>query len=168
MIKLSYTLNEEEMIKYYQMILNSSNEAKTPKLIAFIWGPTLFAALVLLTKLLNCYNVIYAYIAIALSLIWVIFIYPLAYERVTKKVIQKKYSFDTNKSKNIDVIEDNGNFTVNNNNKILNNYLGYKDLIILNFKDESNLIVPQRVFESEDLLRQFIKDIMLKVKEESK
>lgn len=168
MIKLSYTLNKEEMIKYYQMILNSSNATKAPRIIALIWGPTLFAALVLLTKLLHFYNVIYVYIALILAVIWVIFIYPIAYDRITRRVVVKKYQFDENKSKNIDVVEENGDFIVNKVKKTMKNYLGFKDLIIINFQDESNLIIPQRVFDNEDLMRQFIKDIMLKVQEGSK
>ena len=168
MIKLSYTLNKEEMIKYYQMILNSSDATKTPRIIALIWGPPLFAALVLVTKLLHFYKVIYVYIALVLAVIWVIFIYPIAYDRITRRVVVKKYKFDENKSKNIDVVEENGDFIVNKVKKTMKNYLSFKDLIIINFQDESNLIIPQRVFDNEDLMRQFIKDIMLKVQEGSK
>lgn len=169
MIKLSYILQKEELIKYYQMILTSSEKAKAPRIIALIWGPTLFAALVLLTKLLHFYHVSFWIIALVLSVIWVIFIYPMAYNRITRNVVLKKNVFDEKKLKTINVTEDDGEFTVDGEKKTLDNYLGYQDMIVLNFTDSTNLIVPQRVFESEDILRQFIRDIMLKVnnKEES-
>lgn len=164
MIELSYSLTKDEMLDYYQMILSGASETKVAKLITLVWGPLLFIAIVLALKLVKIYQDRFLLIVAILSIAWVLISYPILFKKVCRQVANKKYKFDESKVISINVKEENGNFKVNGQEKVLQNYYGYNDLLVVTFTDASNLIVPGRVFNNdENLMKQFIKDIMLKL-----
>ena len=90
MIELNYQLNKNDILDYYQVVLSRASETKTSRLLAFVWGPILLFTIPLGLKLIDIYKNWFLAISAVLSLIWVLFIYPLLFQDLCRKAAEKK------------------------------------------------------------------------------
>ncbi|MGN1344814.1 MAG: hypothetical protein ACI4U3_09545 [Traorella sp.] len=162
MIHLSYTMTKEDMLDYYEHVLSKTSETKTEKLIALIWGPVLCGAIILALRLFGIYQTYFLVIGIILSLLWILIAYPYMFRKLCRKAAERKMLNNETNYQEIDIQEENGLFYINGMKKDLENYYGLGNQLIITFTDTTKLIIPERAFQNETLMKQFIKDIMMK------
>ena len=142
-----YTLEMDEAIRYYEMVARASKDVKITQIMTLIWGPAL-AILILI--IFNAYSEqLYIVIAVAFSLVWIIGIFPFLFRRVVYNIAKR--NLKTNKSlfKEVKIDIDNS-IKVDNEVKEVADFYVYFDLLIISFKDKTNLIMPERIFEGDE------------------
>ena len=163
MIRFNYKLTLEEAVRYYEMILNNARETKVPRIFAIIWLPLVLVAVMIALKWTR--NMTYWIVFIFLSLFWIFLLAPRLYQNLTREAAKRKIKQEKFEPKNIEVQDDNGVIRVNGEIKQPVNYVTYADLFVIAFKDNTNLIIPDRVFQEEEKkMEPFLKDVVLAVK----
>lgn len=163
MIRFNYKLTLEEAVRYYEMILNNARETKVPRIFAIIWLPLVLVAVMIALKWTR--NMTYWIVFIFLSLFWIFLLAPRLYQNLTREAAKRKIKQEKFEPKSIEVQDDNGVIRVNGEIKQPVNYVTYADLFVIAFKDNTNLIIPDRVFQEEEKkMEPFLKDVVLAVK----
>ena len=163
MIKLSYKLLEEEAIRYFEMVLRTAKETRVPRFIAMTWGPALAILIVLVFKLKS--SVVAWIVAVSFSLLWITVICPKIYREVCYIASKRKLAENKSVLVQMDIVEKNGILFVNGVEKKPKIYLTYFDLFVVGFDDDTNLIVPERIFNNDEAkMEQFIRNIALYIK----
>lgn len=165
MIRLNYKLTQEEAVRYYEMILNNAKQTRVPRIFAMIWLPFVLLAVMIALKWTR--NVMYWIAVIFLSLLWIFFLAPRLYHSITREAAKRKIKEDRFTPQNIEVKEENGVISVNGQKKQPLDYVAYADMLVIAFSDQTNLIVPDRVFGTDEKkMEQFVKDVVLSVKQQ--
>lgn len=165
MIELNYQLNKNDILDYYQVVLSRASETKTSRLLAFVWGPILLFTIPLGLKLIDIYKNWFLAISAVLSLIWVLFIYPLLFQDLCRKAAEKNLLKSKPDLSLMNIKEEDGNLFVNGTKKEITNCYGTANTVIVTFTDDAKLIIPERVFDhNEEMMRTFIRDILMKLK----
>ena len=165
MIHLSYNLLEEEAVRYYEMILRSTKETLVPRVSSMMWGPALAIVLMMIFKDYTTTSILSWFIAVSFSIIWILVISPIIYRNVCHTIAKKKVVENKTSLRTINIQEENGIVTVNNDVKIPQTYFVYYDLLVIVFSDNTNLIVPERVFDKDEkLMEKLINDIATYIK----
>lgn len=166
MIYLSYKLLEEEAIRYFEMILRGK-ETRVPRVMSMIWGPALAVGLIIIFKIHN--SVLWWIVAVSFSLIWILFICPWIYRDSCHTAAKRMLAENKAVLHDIDIKENEGLVTVNGEVKKPRTYFVYYDLLVIGFEDNTNLVVPERVFEKDEkLMERLITDIALYIKNNAK
>lgn len=155
MIDLKYTLKQEELKEYYETSLLYDAEVNK-----FHWRLRLFVPVgILLFLVLAAKTILVWSIGIALIILWIIIADKVLFKKY-KKVLIEKYT-DPTKLKLSEmhvVISDKGMF-VNGVEQKIYDYALYTNMIVIIFQNQTNILVPLRIFESKDQTNEFIQNI---------
>ncbi len=156
MIDLHYTLTADEAVSYYEMIGASSRETRMARGFAAVWVPAFLVALIIALKLYD--SVLWILTAVFLSFFWITFLAPRMYRDVTRTAAKRKIEKDKSRFSEIHVELKGDDLTVNGEKKKVKTFVAYYNLIVIAFDDGSNLLVPERAFNSnEQNMEEFLK-----------
>ena len=150
MIDLKYTLKQDELREYYETAL--MNDAEINK---FHWKLRLFVPAGILLFLALAANTI----GIVLIVLWIIIADTVLFKKY-KKVLIGKYT-DPGKLKlsEMHVVLSDKNIFVNDTEQKVYDYALFEHMIVIIFQNKTNILVPERVFKSEEERKTFIEGI---------
>ncbi|NCB32571.1 MAG: hypothetical protein EOM64_01595 [Erysipelotrichia bacterium] len=155
-IHLTYTLQENEMLRYYEFGLQNNPETRKARMHAATWIP--MGSLIFLIFLKAAWY--WWIIAVLISIVWVLLLSQMIFNDVSRTSAKRKFQSKQLALSELDVIDHGDRLTVNRADKEVTGYCSYLDLLIIQLDGGSNLIIPERVFERDkDKMHQFVKDI---------
>ena len=155
-IRFAYTLEEKEMLRYYQFALQNNPETAKSRMHVATWIP-----MGLLIFLIVFKAAWYWWITAAIvSILWIFMFSQMIFDDVSRTSALRKFKTDKPLLKEIEVEDSQNELRVNGIQKNIVGYCAYLDLLVIQMDDNSNLIVPERVFGSDaENMKQFITDI---------
>lgn len=157
MIELNYALSETEIQHYYQCLLEQDPAMQRTQLRIAAWVPA--GALIL--GFAFHWDRTGWIIAVLLSLIWIFFLSHLVFNDAVSTAAKRRMKKDQIRFPELSVLDDGKDISVNGTKQEVKNYFPYLNLLIINFENGTNLIVPDRAFRKEQDMEQFIKDVMI-------
>ena len=148
MIDFTYRLTEDDAVEYYQMIGANAKETRIARIFALIWGPAFLTALLMIFKLNGSVPWIIA--TVFLSILWALFLAPRLFNDVTATAARRKVKKDRFEFKDIHLKLSDDVLTVNGEKKKPQTFVAYYDLMVVAFKDGSNLIIPEHAFKGNE------------------
>lgn len=161
-MEYNYTLLENEAIRYYEMVARSSKDVRIAQLMTLIWGPAL--AILILIIFRAYHDSVYVILAVAFSLIWIVGIFPILFRYVIYVSAKRKIKSNISLFSKIDV-KLAENMVVNDVKKDVADFYIYFDLLIISFNDDTNLIVPERIFNGDEEKMQMFLTKIIELKE---
>ena len=155
MIDLKYTLKQEELKDYYETSLLYDTEINK-----FHWRLRLFVPVgILLFLVLAAKTILVWSIGVALIILWIIIADKVLFTKY-KKVLIEKYTDPTKlKLSEMHVVLSEQGMFVNGAKQEIYDYALYTNMIVVIFQNQTNILVPLRIFESKDKINEFIQNI---------
>ncbi|MBR6958747.1 MAG: hypothetical protein IKH73_09930 [Erysipelotrichaceae bacterium] len=144
-MKFKYTLEDDDLKEYYHYALKGDKQVRNFHIRLLLAGLAGGAAMVLFNKL----NTTWILISVALIALWIgiveLVIFPVYLKKITESYLQKTKG--GLKEMTVEVTET--QTTVDGKKKFLIDCAVMPTLVVLVFKDGSNVIIPNRVLDND-------------------